>query len=115
MNTASHDVTQQVFRSLADPIRRDIVTLLAVKPCSVHEVASQFTVSRTAVVKHLKVLESSGLVVTETSGRERINHLDPQGLKAASDWLADFNRFWETKLQSLKMAVEDNYRDESDA
>jgi DNA-binding transcriptional ArsR family regulator len=110
----SHDIqmsAQPIFRGLADPTRREIVTLLARESRSVSEIAGQFPISRNAIVKHLRVLEDSGLVVTETSGRERINHLDPHGLKLAFDWLSDFNQFWDAKLLDLKTAVEEDVYD----
>jgi len=112
----SHDIqmtTQPIFRGLADPTRREIVTMLARESRSVSDIAGEFPISRNAIVKHLRVLEDSGLVVTETSGRERINHLDPQRLKLAFDWLSDFNRFWDAKLLDLKSAVEKDYHDTS--
>ena len=97
---------QPVFRALADPTRRAILEMLAEAPRSIGAVADEFDVSRPAVAKHLKILEEGGLLLVEQKGRERINHLNPQALQSARDWLGFFDRFWDEKLMELKSAVE---------
>ncbi len=100
------DHTQPVFRALADPTRRAIVMLLAGKDLRVGDIAERFEMTRPAVAKHLAVLKSADLIRVSQSGRERINHLNPGALKAATDWLAYFDRFWDDRLTALKTAVE---------
>ncbi|MEM9170825.1 MAG: metalloregulator ArsR/SmtB family transcription factor [Pseudomonadota bacterium] len=102
----SSDVEQRAFRALADPTRREILRLLAVEPRSVGAVVDAFAMTRTAVAKHLAVLEAGRLIRIEAKGRERINHLDAEGLSAARAWLALFDDFWDEKLAALKAAVE---------
>ena len=100
------DHAQPVFRALADPTRRAIVMLLADQDLRVGDIAARFEMTRPAVAKHLAVLKSADLIRVSTAGRERINHLNPAALKAATDWLAWFDRFWDDRLAALKSAVE---------
>jgi len=105
---------QLVFRALADPTRRAVIELLSQAPRSIGEINSEFDVSRNAIVKHLRILEEAGIVCSNTVGRERINHLKPQSLQQAADWLTYFDRFWDDKLEKLKHAIEDDFDDKSD-
>ena len=100
------DHAQPVFRSLADPTRRAIVMLLSEEALSVGHIADQFDMSRPAIAKHLKILSDSGLIHIRPVGRERINHLNPDALKAAFDWLNYFDRFWDDRLAALKDIAE---------
>ena len=100
------DHTQPVFRALADPTRRAIIMLLADKDLRVGDIAARFEMTRPAAAKHLAVLKSADLIHVSQAGRERINHLNPAALKAATDWLAWFDRFWDDRLAALKSAVE---------
>src|SRR6185436_14183213 len=103
------DRLQPVFRALADPTRRRILRDLARQPASIADVASRFEMSRPAVVKHLTILREGGLIAVAPRGRERINVLQPQGLKSANDWLNFFDAFWDDKLAKLKLAVETDH------
>jgi DNA-binding transcriptional ArsR family regulator len=97
---------QKVFRALADPTRRAILRRLAEKPLSVGEAAAGFAVTRTAIAKHLKILEEGEVIRVARKGRERINHLNPAALRVVAEWLALFDRFWDERLQELKTEVE---------
>ncbi len=101
------DKTQFVFRALADPTRREIISMLADGDRPVAEIASQFEITRPAVAKHLAILREGGLVTVEEKGRERINRLNPQALKTAADWINHFDRFWDERLAKLKTLVEE--------
>ena len=101
-----HDVTQGVFRALADPTRRAILTRLADGPKGVNALADGFEMSRPAVAKHLRILEEGRLIMVEQRGRERLNHLQPQMLAIARQWLSFFDAFWDEKLAQLKTEVE---------
>jgi len=106
INNASSAHTQMAFRALADPTRRDILLLLSEQDMTIHEVSEQFDMTRAAVKKHLKILEEGALISVHANGRERINRLEPQGLKFASEWLNYFDQFWNTRLSKLQQAVE---------
>ncbi len=97
---------QPVFRALADPTRRAIIAMLAERPMTIAEVASNFDMSRPAVVKHLKILEEGDVIRIAVKGRERINILNPEALRRAADWLNAFDRFWDARLAKLKAEVE---------
>lgn len=89
------------FTALADPTRRAMVERLSAGPASVSELAAPLTMSMSAVVQHLKVLEASGLVVSQKVGRVRTCRVDPQALSAAERWLNDRRRSAERRLDRL--------------
>jgi DNA-binding transcriptional ArsR family regulator len=97
---------QGAFRALGDPTRRNILMLLSSQDMSIREVASQFEVTRGAIQKHLTVLEEGELISVRTVGRERINHLEPNAIKAVSEWLGYFDQYWDKRLGRLKHAIE---------
>lgn len=94
------------FRALADPTRRAIVALLAERDLTIGAVAANFEISRPAVKKHLAILEQGAVITVEARGRERINRLNPQGLRAVADWVAHIDDFWSRRLDALKEAIE---------
>lgn len=96
-----------VFRAIADPTRREILTLLRGGRRSVGELASNFSQSRPAISKHLRSLRSAGLVVTHERGAARLCELNAKPLRAVDDWLRDYERFWGDSLRSLKRHLED--------
>lgn len=97
---------QGAFRALADPTRRQILMYLSEAEMSIGEVSDKFEMTRGAVKKHLSILEQGNLIKVRVQGRERINALEPQGMKRANEWLNYFSQFWDTKLDNLKSAVE---------
>lgn len=99
---------QAAFRALADPSRRMILVHLSDKDMTIGEVAEQFDMTRAAVKKHLTVLEEGKLISVRAKGRERINRLEPAGLKPVSDWLGYFNQFWDERLSRLQDAIDKN-------
>ena len=101
------DNAQPIFRALADPTRRAIVAMLADGDRPIAEIASEFEMTRPAVAKHLNILREGGLISVEAQGRERINKLNPKGLKDAADWINHFDRFWDERLAKLKQLVEE--------
>jgi DNA-binding transcriptional ArsR family regulator len=97
---------QEAFRALADPTRRSILMLLSSQDMSIGEVAAKFEVTRGAIKKHLSILEEGKLISVRIAGRERINHLEPNTLRAVSDWLGYFDKYWDERLAGLKQAIE---------
>ncbi|WP_095590029.1 ArsR/SmtB family transcription factor [Actibacterium ureilyticum] len=104
-------LTQDCFRALADPTRREILSLLSRQDMTIAQVAGHFDMTRAAVKKHLTVLEQAGLIQTHAEGRERINSFAPQGLRPAVDWLGHFDAFWDDRLTALKSAIEQDQTD----
>ncbi len=95
------DPISSTFAALADPTRRAILARLALGEAPVGELAAPFAMSGPAISKHLKVLERAGLISRGRTAQQRPARIEAQALKAASDWLADYRRLWETKLDQL--------------
>jgi DNA-binding transcriptional ArsR family regulator len=95
------DPVSTTFAALADPTRRAILARLARGEAPVAELAAPFAMSGPAISKHLKVLERAGLISRGRTAQQRPARLEAQALKAASDWLGDYRRLWETKLDQL--------------
>lgn len=97
---------EAVFRCIADPTRRRILRLLRDGESSVGNLAENFRMSRPAISKHLRVLESAGLVVARSEGTSRILMLDARPLRVVHDWLQDYEAYWSETLKDLKRYVE---------
>ena len=91
----------RVYGALADPTRRAIIERLHDGDATVAELRTMFEISAPAVSKHLRVLESSGLIERLPEGRHRRCRLRPQHLAAARRWLEQQTAFWESTLDSL--------------
>jgi DNA-binding transcriptional ArsR family regulator len=91
----------RVFHALGDPTRRLILEKLTAGPISVSQLATPLKMTLAAVVQHLQVLEQSGLVRTEKTGRVRTCSIDPAGLSIAQQWIADRRSLLEKQLDSL--------------
>jgi DNA-binding transcriptional ArsR family regulator len=90
-----------VFGALADPTRRAILARLAQGDLTVGELASPFAMSQPAISRHLKVLESAGLISRTKRATARLSHLEGEPLKEASDWLARYREFWDESYERL--------------
>jgi DNA-binding transcriptional ArsR family regulator len=99
--------SEVVFRAIADPTRREILSLLRGGRHSVGEIARNFRTSRPAISKHLRLLRSAGLVVARRKGTARICELNAKPLRAVDDWLRDYEAFWIDSLRNLKSYVEE--------
>jgi len=91
----------KLFDALGDPTRRAIVDRLREGPLSVSTLAAPLRITLTAVGQHLQVLEETGLVHTEKSGRIRTCRLDPAGFQALHDWVQNHRSIWERGLDRL--------------
>ncbi len=90
-----------MFQALADPARRGMVERLSRGPASVSELARPLAMSLSAVVQHLQVLEASGLVRSEKTGRVRTCRIEPAALRTAEEWIAARRATWERRLDRL--------------
>jgi len=95
-----------VFGALADPTRRAILAQLARGDLTVGELAAPFAMSQPAVSRHLKVLESAGLITRSRRATARLSHLEADPLREASDWLARYRQFWEGRYEQLDELLE---------
>jgi len=101
---------RDVFQAIADPTRREIISLIAHRSLNVNAVAGNFDVSRTAIYKHVKILTECGLVVVRQEGRERYYEARLECLHEVSDWVGQYRTFWNARLDALE-----NYLDEAQA
>jgi DNA-binding transcriptional ArsR family regulator len=101
-----HFEANDVFRALADPTRREILSILRDGGQPVNTIASRFPVSRPAISKHLRLLREANLVIEVTEGRQRIYHIDPEPLVEVDEWLDDYRKMWKSKLKNLKRYLE---------
>ena len=95
-----------VFQAIADPTRRHVLELLATSDKPIAAITEHFSISRTAVVKHLKILEEVKLISAQKIGREKVYTLHADRLKEIEDWLQYFELFWENKLTHLQRIVD---------
>jgi len=95
-----------VFGALADPTRRAILAHLAQGYRTVGELAAPFAMSQPAVSRHLKVLETAGLITRSRRATARLSHLEAEPLREASDWLALYRQFWEERYEQLDDLLE---------
>jgi DNA-binding transcriptional ArsR family regulator len=106
MVTMQQTKREAVFRCIADPTRRRILRLLRKGESSVGDLAGNFRMTRPAISKHLRVLESAGLVVARQEGTSRLLTLDARPLRVVHDWLCDYEVYWSETLRDLKRYVE---------
>ena len=90
------------FGALADPTRRAILARLALGETTVQDLAEPFAMSLPAISKHLKVLERAGLISRSREAQYRPCRLEPQALKRVDEWLEEYRRFWEARLDRLE-------------
>ena len=90
-----------VFQALADPTRRHILERLSRGPASVSELGEPLEMSLPAVMQHLQVLESSGLVRSTKEGRVRTCRMEPPALKTAERWIEERRATWERRFDRL--------------
>jgi len=95
------DSLSATFAALADPTRRAILARLASGETSVKELSEPFEMSQPAISKHLKVLETAGLISRGRDAQWRPARLKPETLKSAADWLDDYRKFWEQSFDRL--------------
>lgn len=98
---------RDVFRAIADPVRRDIIDLLSEQPHTVNAVADNFDISRPAISKHLKILSECGLVRIVPKGRQRHCVIIPEALRSVSEWVDQHRTLWEQKLDTFEAYLEE--------
>src|SRR3984957_3978799 len=91
----------QSLLAIADPTRRRIVELLAVRERTAGELVDEFDMSAPAISQHLKVLREAGLVTVRAEGQSRVQALNPDGLGDLEDWLEKTRSVWSQRLDAL--------------
>jgi DNA-binding transcriptional ArsR family regulator len=92
----------QSLLAIADPTRRRIVELLAVRERTSGELVHEFDLSAPAISQHLNVLREAGLVTTRAEGQSRIQALNPEGFDELEDWLQKTRTIWSSRLDALE-------------
>src|SRR3954466_13667511 len=90
-----------VFRALSDHTRRGMLQRLAKGGQTVTELASPHPISLPAAAKHIQTLERAGLVKRTVRGRIHYCRIDPRPLARADDWLRNYERLWDTRIERL--------------
>ena len=98
---------RDVFQAIADPTRREIISMIAHETLNLNAVAEKFHISRPAISKHIKILTECGLIVINQKGRERLCQANLKKLNEVSAWVDQYQEFWNKKLDALE-----NYLDE---
>lgn len=96
-----------IFASLADPTRRDILTRVSRQELSIGEIAKHYDLTFAAVSKHLKVLEKARLIFKRRKGKEQIVYISPGTLAGADEYLDFYRNLWERRLDSLEIYLKD--------
>ena len=115
MSATATERLNDTFAALADPTRREILARLATGEATLTELAKPFAMSLPAISKHLKVLERAGLIVRSRSGKWRPCRLQPAPLEDAAEWLEEYRRLWDGRLDRLADHVLDLQKGPPDA
>jgi DNA-binding transcriptional ArsR family regulator len=91
-----------VLSAVSHPIRRAIIKRLASGPARFLDIAEPFDVALNAITKHLKLLERAGLIEREKRGREVFTALRPERLRLVADWVHEYERFWNERLDEFE-------------
>ena len=97
----------RVFQALSDPSRRKMIERLVKAPASVSDLAAPLDMTLSAVVQHLAVLETSGIVRSDKVGRVRTCRVEPTALRAAERWIVERRTSWERRLDRLSEFLAD--------
>lgn len=94
------------FAALADPTRRAILARLSRGDAVVGDLARPFEISLPAISRHLRVLERARLIERRVNAQWRVCRLRPQALRTAANWIEEYRRFWEQRLDDLAALLE---------
>ncbi len=98
---------RDVFQAIADPTRREIISMIAHQALNLNSIADKFHISRPAVSKHIKILTECGLITIKQTGRERHCEAKLQKLNEVSDWVEQYRKFWTQKLDALEIYLDE--------
>lgn len=103
------DLRRDVFQAIADPTRRAIITLLAIRAMTPGAIAENFDSSRQTISKHIQILTECELLKQEPAGREILYHLNPIKMKEIADFVEPFRKLWDDRFNKLESIMK-NYR-----
>ena len=102
------DYLDQLFLALSDRKRRAMLEMLKERELTVNELGSPFGMSKQATSKHLAVLEKAGFIHKEKDGRVRRCVLNPEPLKDLSQFVEQYQKFWEDQFDALEEYINEN-------
>lgn len=94
-----------VFKTLADPTRRRIVAALRDGEQQVGDVVAKAGVHQSGVSRHLRILHQAGFVSVRPDGQRRLYGLKPQPFREIDDWLGQYRKLWEARLDRFETAL----------
>ena len=103
--------TSDVFNAVAEPRRREILSLLVVKELPVGYIVTLVNLDQPSVSKHLRVLRDVGLVHVRRNGRHKLYRTNAQGIRPLYEWAETFERYWKHQLSRVKERAEAKMRD----
>lgn len=101
------------FQALSDPTRRGMLASLALGERSIGELGEPFAMSFAGAAKHVKVLESAGLIERRKAGRKQICSLRAEPLAEAERWLKQWEQFWTVRLDRLQALIDNDKQEKS--
>lgn len=108
MNKTAEKTSADTFHAIADPTRRRLLELLAERERPVNSLSEAFTMTRPAISQHLRILREAGLVAERRVGRERQYRLRAEPLREVSEWVNQYERFWQERLDALGEHLDHN-------
>lgn len=99
------EIRRDVFQALADPTRRAIITLVALKAMTPSAIAENFDSSRQTVSKHIQILTECHLLKQEQNGREIYYHINAKKMKEVADFIEPFRAMWEERFNKLESVM----------
>ena len=98
--------TSDAFNAIAEPRRRDILVMLALRERPVGEIVEELGLPQPSVSKHLRVLWDVGLVDARRDGKQMLYRTNPEGLRPVHEWTSHFERYWRNQLTRIKARAE---------
>jgi DNA-binding transcriptional ArsR family regulator len=98
-----YELRRDAFRAIADRTRREILRIIAGDPQNVNSAAENYSVRRTTIYKHVKILTECGLIIINQQGRERFCEAKMEKLHEVSDWVYQYSKYWNARMDSLEI------------
>jgi len=108
---ARASTTSDAFNAVAEPRRREILNLLALRERPVGEIVDAMGIEQPSVSKHLRVLHDVGLVAARREGRQMIYRINGEAIRPLYEWASTFARFWKHQLDMVKARAEAKMRE----
>src|ERR1700753_506370 len=102
--------TSDAFNAVAEPRRREILTLLVVREHAVGEIVAALRIDQPSVSKHLRVLRDVGLVRMRCQGRQKLYRTNAEAIRPMHEWTKTFERYWQPQLNRVKELAEATVR-----